>query len=74
MIPTTETILEIYATLMIVFWIVFCLLAGGSILFCWVMFGIAWLKGWHDPNATPADILKRLTAPNREGSTNAPTK
>ena len=30
------------------------------ILLCWLLFGIAWLKGWRDPNITPIEILERL--------------
>ena len=30
------------------------------ILLCWLLFGIAQLKGWSDPHITPAQIIKRL--------------
>lgn len=31
------------------------------ILLCWMLFGIARLKGWNDPEITPLEIIDRLT-------------
>lgn len=30
------------------------------IVVCWSLFGIAWVKGWRDPEITPIEILERL--------------
>jgi hypothetical protein len=31
------------------------------IVICWILFGIAKLKGWNDPEITPLEILERLS-------------
>ena len=36
------------------------------IVICWILFGIAWLKGWRDPEITPLEILERLSEPTCE--------
>ena len=31
------------------------------IVVCWSLFGIAWVKGWIDPEITPLEIIERLS-------------
>lgn len=49
-------------TLKISYWVlvVITCIGWGSIGLCWILFGVAWLKGDLTDDTTPADVIEKL--------------